>query len=56
MKSFGECCGITVLTATCYWPSSIPAQKLSVAAELNHNRSPWVLDSDKGVCCNHSSS
>jgi len=28
-KSFGECCRSTVLTATCYWPSShcIPTQK-----------------------------
>jgi len=28
----------------------------SISAELNHNRSPWVLVSDKGVCCHHSSS
>jgi len=28
-----------------------PAQKfVPVSAELYHNRSPWVLDSDKGVC------
>jgi len=29
MESFGECCGSTVLTAACYWPSShcIPAQR-----------------------------
>ena len=29
VKSFGECCRSTVLTATCYWPSSycIPTQK-----------------------------
>jgi len=34
---------------------SCPAQKfVSVSAELSHNRSPWVLDSDKGVCCQHS--
>ena len=29
VKIFGECCRSTVLTATCYWPSSycIPTQK-----------------------------
>jgi len=58
VKSFGECSGSTVLTATCYWPSNhcIPAQKfVSVSGELNINRSPLLLDSDKGVCCHHSS-
>jgi len=42
------------LTAACYWPSNhcIPAQKfIFLSAELNHNRSSWVLDFDKGVCC-----
>ena len=42
----------TVLTAACYWPSSygIPAQKfVSVSGELNHDRSPLVLDSDTCV-------
>jgi len=30
----------------------IPAQKfVSVSGELNHDRSPLVLDFDKGVCC-----
>ena len=34
-----------------------PAQTfVSVSGELNHNRSLWVLDSDKDVCCHHSSS
>jgi len=28
----------------------------SVSAELHYNRSPRVLDFDKGVCCHHSSS
>jgi len=54
VKSFGKRCVSTVLTAACYWPSShcIPAQKfVSVSGELNHDRSPFVLDSDKGVCC-----
>ena len=58
VKSFGECHGGTVLMAACYRPSShrIPSQKfVSVSAELNHNRSQWVLDSNKGVCCHHSS-
>ena len=52
VKSFGEFCGSTVLTAACYWPSShfIPAQKF-VCASGNHRRSPWVLDSDKDACC-----
>ena len=57
VKSFGECCKSTILTATCYWPTShcIPAQKfMSVSGEVNHDLSPWVLDSDKGVCCHHS--
>jgi len=27
---------------------------VSVSAELNHNRSPWVLDSDNDVCCHQS--
>jgi len=47
VKSFGEFCGGTVLTAACYWPSS-PVQKfVSVSGELNHDRSPLVLDSNK---------
>jgi len=54
VKSFRECCGSAVLTAACYWPSShcIPAQKfVSASGELNHGRSPWMLDSDKDACC-----
>jgi len=50
-KSFGECCGSTVLTAACYWPSSrcIPAQKfVSMLAKLNHNRSPWAFWTRQG--------
>jgi len=43
VKSFGECCRSTVLTAACYlWPSShcILAQKfVSMSAELNPNLS-----------------
>jgi len=57
VKSCGECCGGTVLTAACYWPSShcIPAQKfVSVSGELNHDRSPLLLDPNKGVRCHHS--
>ena len=57
VKSFKECCGCMVLTAACFYPSShcIPAQKFaSVSGELNHDRSPLALDSDKGVCCHHS--
>ena len=53
VKSFGECCACTVLTAACYWSSShcIPVQKfVSVSGELNHDSSPLVLNSDKGVC------
>jgi len=56
-ETFGECCWSMVLMAACHWPWShcIPAQKfVSVSVELTHNRSPWVLDSDKGVCCHHS--
>ena len=61
VESFGKCCGSTVSTAACYWPSihctCLPAQKfVSVSGELNHNRSQFVLDSDKGVCCHHSPS
>jgi len=51
-KIFRECCGRTVLTTACYWPSShyIPAQRsVFVSVELNHNRSLLVLDSDNGV-------
>ena len=48
LKRFGEYCGNTVLMATCYWP---PSQ----STKSNHNHPPWVLDSDKVVCC-HSSS
>jgi len=54
VESFGECCGSTVLTAACYWPSShcIPAQKfVSASGELNQGRSPWLLDSDNDACC-----
>ena len=54
-KAFGSgacvrCCQPPVMA----WPSShcIPAQKfVSVSGELNHDSSPLVLDSDKGVCC-----
>ena len=52
------CCGCTMLTAVCYWPSNncVPAQKIvSVLTELNHNRSALVLDSNNGVCCHNSS-
>jgi len=58
VKSFGGCCGRAVLTgASCWRPNNcIPAQKIvSTSAELNHNRSALVLDSDNGVCCHHSS-
>ena len=56
VKSLGECCGSTVLTAACYWPWSdcIPVQRfLSVTEELNHDRSPLLLASDN-VCCHPS--
>ena len=59
VKSFGGCCGSTVLTSTSCWPSTncIPVQKVvSMSTELIHNRSAFVLDSDNGVCCHHSSS
>jgi len=57
VKSFGECCekitGGRDLTPSSHY---IHAQMfLSVWAELNHNRSPWVLDSNKCVCYHHSS-
>jgi len=54
VKSFGECGVSTVLTAACYWPSShcIPAQKfVSASGELNHDRSPLVLDGNNIACC-----
>ena len=57
-KSFGECCGRTVLKAACYWQSChyIPAQKfLCVLADLICNHSQWALDTEKGVCYHHSS-
>jgi len=56
-KSFEECCWSTVMTAACHWPSChyIPVQKfVSLSRELNHDRSPLVLDTDKGVCCHRS--
>ena len=59
VKSFGKRCVSTVLTAACYWLSSlcIPAQMfVSVSGELNHDHSPLVLESDKDVCCHHFSS
>jgi len=59
VKSFGVCCGSTVLTGAYCWPSShrIPVQKIvSMSTKFNHNRSALVLDSDNGVCCHHSSS
>jgi len=46
LKTFGECCGSTVLTAAFKWPPNhcIPAQKfVSVSEELYHDRSLWVL-------------
>jgi len=48
-----ECCKSTISTASCYRTSSqcIPVQKfVSVSPAFSHNRSPWVSDSDKGVC------
>ena len=56
MKSFGECCGSTVLATACYWSSSrcIPAQKfVSVSGKLTHNRSRLVLVSDKDAWCHY---
>jgi len=53
VKSFGECCRSTVLTAACYWPSSycVPAQTfVSASRESNHDNSRLVLDSDKDAC------
>ena len=58
-RSFRDCCKSTVLTATHYWPSNgcIPAHMfVSVSAEINPNRSPWVLDSNKKLWFHHSSS
>ena len=51
VKRFGVCWGSTVLTAGCNWPPShgIPTF-VCLSAELSHNRSLWVLDSDKAVC------
>ena len=59
VKSFGGCCGSTVLTGASCWPSNkcIPAQKIvPVSTELNYNRSLLGLDSDNGLCCHYSSS
>jgi len=45
-----SCEGLGVTPSNC-----IPTQKfVPMSGELNHNRSPLVLDS-KGVCCHHSS-
>jgi len=57
VNSFGECCGSMLLTAACYWSSShcVPAQKfVSVSGELNHDRSPLLLDSTKMCAVNNS--
>ena len=53
MKSFGECCKSRVMTTTFYWPSIhciLPQKFVSASGRLNHDRSPLVLDSDKGAC------
>jgi len=58
-KSFGECCGSTVLMTVCYWSSChcISAQTFaSMLAESNHNHTVLVFHFDKGVCCRCSSS
>ena len=57
VESYGQCWRSTVLTAACYWPSSncFPAQNfVSGSTELNRNRSPCVLHSDKRVRCHQS--
>jgi len=61
VKIFGECCGsrlygvdgiLLLLSSHC-----IPAPTfVSMSGVINHDRSPLVLDSDKGVCCHHFSS
>jgi len=54
VKSFGGCCGSTVLTGAYCRPSRhrIPVWKIvSLSTESTHNRSALVLDSDNGVCC-----
>jgi len=59
LKSFGGCCGSTVLMGASWWPSNNcnPAQTIvSVLAKLNHNRSALALDYNNGVCCHHFSS
>jgi len=55
-RHFSTCPGVA-LPHVGALPSShcIPAQKfVSASGELNHGRSPLVLDSDKGVCCHRS--
>jgi len=58
VKNVAEFYGSTLSAAICYCSiHCIPAQKVvSMSAELNHNCSQWVLDSDKGVFFRHSSS
>ena len=59
VKSFGECCVSTVLTTAWYRATNhcIPCSEVCVRVgrlgELNHDRSPLVLDST-GVCCHRS--
>jgi len=53
VKSFGECCGSAVLTAACFCHQVTVQTFVSVSTELNHTLLQYVLDSDKGVYCQH---
>jgi len=58
-KALGSAAGVR-----CWWPPVTSRQVtvfllrcfVSVSVELNHNHLPKVLDSDRDVCCHHSSS
>jgi len=44
--------GVTVFTATCYWPSThcnLTQKIICLSTVLNHNRTPFLLDSGIGV-------
>jgi len=50
-REYGVDCHLLLAVKSLYSYS----ESVSVSGDLNHDCLLWVLDSDNGVCCHHSS-